>query len=356
MSAERKPARLLMVEAVRLIVVAIFTFAGHEIAKSIVTAEKPARLLLGAVLGATGGYVAGGVLGRTISRLMGLAERQIATIAGADLVAGSMGGIAGLVIGALLGWPLLFIPVRAVGAGTLAFVIVILGGLGFSTGVAKREDLLQLFGLSFRTRASDLKVLDTSAILDGRLLDCVRSGFIRGPLLVGQFVLDEVQAIADSADQVRRNRGKRGLEMLGALHREGLADLRVIDKMYVEFSEVDAKVVALARERGGALVTNDVALGRIAELQGLHVMSLNSLADAMRPAVMPGEQLRVSIQKPGREKSQGIGYLEDGSMVVVEGGSAMIGTDIDVVVTSVIQSSGGRMIFASSDRATRSDR
>lgn len=343
---ERRPRRIVLVELVRIIVVAVFTFGGHELAGAVVDAQEPSRLLLGAVLGATTGYVVGGVLGRTVATLIGIAERQIARVPGADLVAGALGAIAGLLIAALIGWPLLFIPVRAVGAASLAFLLIVMGGLGFNTGVAKREDLLQLFGLTFRTRASDLKVLDTSAILDARLLDCVRSGFIRGTLLVGQFVLDEVQAIADSADQVRRNRGKRGLEMLSALHREGLADLRIIEKTYPEFADVDAKVVALARERGGAVITNDVALGRIAEIQGIQVLSMTSLAEALRQAVLPGETLRVAVQKEGREKGQGVGYMEDGSMVVVDSASGRIGEEIDVVVTSVIQSAGGRMVFA----------
>lgn len=343
---ERRPRRIVLVELVRIIVVAVFTFGGHELAGAVVDTQEPSRLLLGAVLGATTGYVVGGVLGRTVATLIGIAERQIARVPGADLVAGALGAIAGLLIAALIGWPLLFIPVRAVGAASLAFLLIVMGGLGFNTGVAKREDLLQLFGLTFRTRASDLKVLDTSAILDARLLDCVRSGFIRGTLLVGQFVLDEVQAIADSADQVRRNRGKRGLEMLSALHREGLADLRIIEKTYPEFAEVDAKVVALARERGGAVITNDVALGRIAEIQGIQVLSMTSLAEALRQAVLPGETLRVAVQKEGREKGQGVGYMEDGSMVVVDSASGRIGEEIDVVVTSVIQSAGGRMVFA----------
>lgn len=344
----------MLVELVRVVVVAVFTFGGHEISKAIVTDQTPGRLLSGAVLGATTGYVVGGILGRTIATLIGLAERQIARVPGADLVAGAIGGILGMMIAALLGWPLLFIPVRAIGAASLAFLVIVMGGLGYNAGVSKREDLLQLFGLSFRTRASDLKVLDTSAILDPRLLECVRSGFIRGTLLVGQFVLDEVQAIADAADPVRRTRGKRGLEMLSALHREGLGEIRVVDKMYPEFSDVDAKVVALARERGGAVVTNDVALGRIAELQGLQVLSLNSLADALRPPVLPGETLSVQVQKEGREQGQGIAYLEDGSMVVVDGGKPLIGSDAEIVVTSVIQTSGGRMIFGKPHRTEAS--
>ncbi|MGH2829142.1 MAG: PIN/TRAM domain-containing protein [Actinomycetota bacterium] len=342
---ERRPRRIILVECVRIVVVAVFTFGGHEIAKAIVTEETSSRLLIGAVLGATTGYITGGVLGRSVATLIGLAERQIARIPGADLVAGALGAIAGLLIAALVGWPLLFIPVRPVGVGSLAFLVVVMGALGFNAGVAKREDLLQLFGLAFRTRASDLKVLDTSAILDARLLDCVRSGFIRGSMLIGQFVLEEVQSIADAADPLRRSRGKRGLEMLAALHRENLADVRVVERSYPQYSEVDAKVVALARERGAAIVTNDVALGRIAELQGIQVLSLNTLAEALRPPVLPGESLRVSIQKEGRERGQGIGYLEDGSMVVVDGGKDVIGTEADVVVSSVIQTSGGRMIF-----------
>ena len=341
----RKPRRTVLIELVRVVVVAVFTFGGHEIAGAIISDEKPGRLLLGAVLGATTGYVTGGILGRTVASLIGVAERQIARVPGADLVAGTLGGVLGMLVGALVGWPLMFIPLRPVGAGLLAFLIIVLGSVGYGAGIAKREDILQLFGLSFRTRAADLKVLDSSAIMDPRLLECVRSGFIRGSLLVGQFVLEEVQAIADSADTIRRNRGKRGLEMLSALHREGLADLRVVDRSYPEFAEVDAKVVALARERGGSIVTNDVALGRIAELQGIQVLSLNSLADALRPAVLPGEQIQVNVQKAGRERGQGVGYLEDGSMVVIDGGDAFVGTDAAIVVTSVIQSSGGRMIF-----------
>lgn len=341
----RRPRRIVLVELVRMVVVAVFTLGGHQIAQAVVEGETSSRLLLGAVLGATTGYVVGGILGRTVATLIGVAERQLARVSGADLVAGALGAICGLLMAALVGWPLLFIPVRSVGAASLAFLIIVMGSLGFSTGIAKREDLLQLFGLSFRTRASDLKVLDSSAIMDSRLLDCVRSGFLRGTLLAGQFVLDEVQAIADSADPVRRGRGKRGLEMLSALHREGLAELRVIEKMYPEYADVDAKVVALARERGGAVVTNDVALGRIAELQGIQVLSLNSLADALRAPVQPGERIRVQVQREGRERGQGVGYLEDGSMVVIEGGRAHVGSDVDVVVSSVIQSAGGRMIF-----------
>ena len=341
---------VVLVELVRLVVVAFFTAAGYRVAQGIVSSPDSGRVLLGAVVGSLCGYVAGGVLGRTVATLLGAAERRIATISGADLVAGGIGAVFGLLIAAGIGWPLLFVPQRDVAISILGFVTVIMGFLGFRAGVQKREDLLQLFGLSFRTRASDLRVLDTSAILDPRLLDCVRAGIIRGTLLVAPFVLEEVQAIADAADPVRRSRGRRGLEMLAAVRRERLADIRPVDRLYPEFGEVDAKVVALARDRGASIVTNDVALARVAELQGVEVISLNALADVLRVPLVPGEGFTVLVTKEGREANQGVGYLDDGSMVVIEGGRAHIGATLEVVVTSVVQTSGGRMVFAKQSR------
>jgi uncharacterized protein YacL len=346
MNEQHKTRGTVFVELVRLVVVALCTAVGYQIAQGIVDDPGSGRIVLGAVMGSLVGYVAGGVLGRAVARLVGAAEQRIASIPGADLVAGSMGAVAGLLIAGLIAWPLLFVPQRDIALAVLGFVVLVLAFLGFQAGITKREDILQLFGLSFRTRAPDLRVLDTSAILDPRLLDCVRSGFIRGTLLLAPFVLEEVQAIADAADQVRRNRGKRGLEMLAALRRENLIDIRSVEKMYPEFGEVDAKVVALARERGASIVTNDVALGRVAELQGIEVLSLNALAEVLRQPLMPGEEINVKITKEGREANQGVGYLDDGSMVVIEGGRALIGVAVDVVVTSVVQTSGGRMVFA----------
>jgi len=343
---ERHNARgVMLVELVRLVVVAFCTAAGYRVAQGIVTAADTQRVLLGAVVGSLFGYVAGGVLGRSVATLLGAAERRIAAVSGADIVAGALGAIVALGIAAGIGWPLLFVPQRDIAIAILGFVTIVMGFIGYRAGLAKREDLLQLFGLSFRTRASDLRVLDTSAILDPRLLDCVRSGIIRGTLLIATFVLEEVQAIADAADPVRRGRGRRGLDSLAAIRRERLVDMRPVDRTYPEFAEVDAKVVALARERGASIVTNDQALGRIAELQGIEVLSLNALADALRTPLAPGEEFRVDVTRPGREANQGVGYLDDGSMVVIEGGRTLVGASADVVVTSVVQTSGGRMVF-----------
>ncbi|MGH2727473.1 MAG: PIN/TRAM domain-containing protein, partial [Actinomycetota bacterium] len=337
---------IVLVELVRLVVVAFFTAAGYRVAQGIVSSSDSGRILLGAVVGSLCGYVTGGALGRAVATLLGAAEQRIAKMPGADLVAGGIGSVGGLLIAAGIGWPLLFVPQRDVALAVLGFVTIVMGFLGFRAGVQKREDLLQLFGLSFRTRASDLRVLDTSAILDPRLLDCVRSGIVRGTLLIAPFVLEEVQAIADAGDPVRRARGRRGLEMLAAMRRERLADIRPVERLYPEFGEVDAKVVALARDRGASIVTNDIALARIAELQGLEVLSLNALAEVLRVPITPGEGFSVLVTKEGREANQGVGYLDDGSMVVVDGGRAMIGTSAEVVATSVVQTSGGRMVFA----------
>jgi uncharacterized protein YacL len=343
---EERNRGIVLVELVRLVVVAFCTAAGYRVAQGIVSSSESGKVLLGAVVGSLFGYVAGGVLGRAVATLLGAAEQRIAKISGADLVAGGIGAVFGLIISAGIGWPLLFVPQRDVAIAILGFITIVMGFLGFRAGVQKREDLLQLFGLSFRTRASDLRVLDTSAILDPRLLDCVRAGIVRGTLLVAPFVLEEVQAIADVADPARRARGRRGLEALAVMRRERLADVRPVDRMYPEFGEVDAKVVALARDRGASIVTNDVALARIAELQGVEVLSLNALADVLRAPLLPGEGFTVLVTKQGRETNQGVGYLDDGSMVVVDGGRALIGESADVVVTSVVQTSGGRMVFA----------
>jgi uncharacterized protein YacL len=343
----RRAAGSPFVELVRLSVVVAFTALGDRAGRQVAHDPASTRIILGAILGAGVGYVLGGALGRAIERSIGGLERKMTEVSGADVVAGGIGTIAALVGASLVLWPVLFVPMRSVTLPSLGFCLLVIGFTGYRFGIAKREDLLQLFGLSWRTRATDLKVLDTSAILDVRLLDAVRSGFIRGPILVPGFVLEEVQSIADAGDPVRRSRGRRGLETLTALRHERIAELRVVtDRTFPEYAEVDAKVIALARERGGAIVTNDTALGRIAELQGIEVLSLNALAEAMRPPVLPGETLTVHVQKEGREPMQGVGYLDDGTMVVVEGGRPRMGQTIDVSVTSILQTSGGRMIFS----------
>lgn len=344
---DRDPHRgAVLVELVRLAIVALFVAVGYEVGRSIASEADSEAVLICSVLGGGVGYVSGGVLGRAIRSLAGQAERRMVDIEGADLVAGALGAIAGVLLGSLGGWPLLLLPSRAVGLPILGLTLVVLGFLGFRFGVLKREDLLQLVGLTYRTRASDLRVLDTSGVLDARLIDFVRAGVLRGTLLVPQFVLEEAQGIADAADPVRRKRARRGLEALAAIRREGLIDVRDVEREYPEYEAVDAKVVALARERGAAIVTDDAALAGVAEVQGIEVMLLRRIAAALRPPVLPGESITVEITRPGRESGQGVGYLDDGTMVVVDRADVLVGQSVKAIIDRTVQSSGGHMLFA----------
>ncbi|MFA5891702.1 MAG: TRAM domain-containing protein [Actinomycetota bacterium] len=340
------PRGVVLVELVRLAIVALFVAVGYQVGRALASEPDSATVLVCSVLGGGTGYVSGGILGRAIGRLAGQVERRMVDIEGADLVSGSLGAIAGVLLGSLGGWPLLLLPSRAVGLPVLGLLLVVLGFLGFRLGVLKREDLLQLVGLTYRTRASDLRVLDTSGVLDARLIDFVRAGVLRGTLLVPQFVLEEAQGIADSSDPVRRRRARRGLESLAAIRREGLLDVREVDREYPEYEAVDAKVVALARDRGAAIVTDDAALASVAEVQGIEVLLLRRIAAALHPPVLPGESVAVEITRPGRESGQGVGYLEDGTMVVVDHADGFVGHTIDVIIERTVQTSGGQMLFA----------
>jgi uncharacterized protein YacL len=189
-------------------------------------------------------------------------------------------------------------------------------------------------------------LVDTSAIIDGRIADIADSGFLFGILEIPRFVLDEVQRLADSSDSLRRTRGRRGLEILARMRKTGSTPVQVIDEDVPGTPEVDSKLVALAKKNGRAVLTNDLNLNRIADLQGVRVLNVNSLANAVKPALLPGEDLRVRVIQPGKDAGQGVGYLDDGTMVVVEGGAKAIDSDVDVTVTRVLQTVAGRMVFA----------
>jgi uncharacterized protein YacL len=247
----------------------------------------------------------------------------------------------------LSGWPVL---------GLLVWI-----GLyeGFRIGAKKSEELLAMAGLSTRplVRASryganvapDALLVDSSAAIDGRLQSVAAAGFVRGALLVPRFVLDELQGIADAAEPARRRRGRRGLEILDGLQGDPRVSLHVIDDEVPEFELVDAKLVALARRLDVGLMTTDYNLQRVAELQGVTCLNLNKLAESLRPVHVPGEVLRFTVSRTGREPGQGVGFLDDGTMVVVTGASSMVGKEIEVRVTSNVQTSVGRMLFASID-------
>jgi len=202
------------------------------------------------------------------------------------------------------------------------------------------DDIKASSGVESRT-----KILDTSIIIDGRIIDIAATGFLEPPFLVPNFVLREIQLISDSPDAIKRNRGRRGLDMLNQLQKRSDLEVKISYKDYTETREVDQKLIRLAKDTGGYLVTNDFNLNKVAKLQGIRVLNMNNLANALKPVVLPGEELELQVVKEGKDENQGIAYLEDGTMVVVEGGGKLIGKKVKINVTSVIQTNAGKMVF-----------
>jgi uncharacterized protein YacL len=282
------------------------------------------------------------------------ALRAVQQLSTAEFVTAIVGLFIGLLLGLLLGLPLGNLP-GPIGALAPLGISLFLGLAMVGLTVAKRHDLITAaVSLGVLLRASDEAstatapriLVDTSAIIDGRIADIAESGFLYGILEVPRFVLDEVQRLADSSDSLRRTRGRRGLEILGRMRKSGTTPVQVIDEDAPGVPEVDSKLVALARKDGRAILTNDLNLNRIADLQGVRVLNVNSLANAVKPALLPGEDLRIRVIQPGKDAGQGVGYLDDGTMVVVEGGAKSIDSELDVTVTRVLQTVAGRMVFA----------
>jgi uncharacterized protein YacL len=281
---------------------------------------------------------------------------RVEELSTAEFVTAVIGFLLGLLMGLLLGFPLSNFPEPW--GQILPLAVSLSLGLGMvGLTVAKRKDLVvaaEALGIFRRTdpdkdapaRAGEPHiVVDTSAIIDGRIAEIVESGFIYGTLVVPRFVLDELQHIADSSDTLRRNRGRRGLDILARMQKDPGTPVEIVEDNIPDENEVDAKLVALARSRSRVILTNDFNLNRVAELQGVRVMNINSLANAVKPAVLPGEELRVRVIQEGKEAGQGVGFLDDGTMIVIEGGARHIDKDLDVSVTRVLQTVAGRMIF-----------
>ena len=271
-----------------------------------------------------------------------------------QLVAAIIGLIVGLIVAALLAGPLSRLP--GILGTVLPFIAtLIFGYLGITVMTVRQQDIVGLFSGRLPFKEMDLRrdsagnppvLLDTSVIIDGRIADISRTGFISGTMLIPRFVLNELQHIADSSDMLRRNRGRRGLDMLNKLQKESVVPIRIHDIDVEEAQEVDDKLVMLAKELRCPIVTNDFNLNRVAELQGITVLNINELANAVKTILLPGESMKIRIIQEGKELGQGVGYLDDGTMVVVENGRRYISSTIEVVVTKVLQTAAGRMIFA----------
>jgi uncharacterized protein YacL len=264
-----------------------------------------------------------------------------------------LGGFLGLSIGLLFA-KLIYFPVKTIlGRVEGAYVSLALNALfgysGLFFGLRKGKDysLTDIVNL-FRGRAAaeSLKIIDTSVIIDGRIADVCEAGFAEGTFILPQFVLQELQNIADSSDALRKARGRRGLDVVDRIQKMGNVTVKIVNEDFPKIKEVDSKLVALARQLDAKIITNDINLCKIAQLQGVDALNLNELASALRPVVLPGENMNIFIVKEGKEHNQGVGYLDDGTMVVVDNARKIINRQVNVVVTSVLQTATGRMIFA----------
>ena len=317
------------IRVIFLLVIIVASFQLHPFGLS-----KPLAALLGAALGVFFVFFEMRLERASLKRLIGAA-------------AGSIFGILGaLMISHLLS-------LTALDKVTLSFLqvtlLLLMAYVGLVLG-ANKGDLLNLSALGGLFSAEvkprkNFKILDTSVIIDGRIADVCETGFIDGTLIVPQFVLRELQLVADSSDQLKRNRGRRGLDILQRMQKMGTIQVQIVEEDYPQMAEVDMKLIELAKQLEGKIVTNDFNLNKVAQVQGVAVLNVNELANALKPVVLPGEAMRVFILKEGKEYNQGVAYLDDGTMVVVDNAKKMISKTIDIAVTSVLQTTAGKMIF-----------
>ncbi len=284
------------------------------------------------------------------NRLLVWADSKLKAVPTQDIALVALTLIITLLIGLLVSYPVYRIPVVGVFISPVLTLLLVFIGVRF---VLNRKEeftfLSSLFNRNIRSGGREnevFKILDTSAIIDGRIVDICKTGFMEGVIVVAGFVLEELRHIADSPDLLKRNRGRRGLDVLNKIQKEMDIPVQIYEGDFEEIAEVDSKLVKLAKTINGKIITNDFNLNKVCELQGISVLNINELANAVKPVVLPGEEMIAQIIKDGKEAGQGVAYLDDGTMIVVEGGRRYIGETIEVLVTSVLQTAAGRMIFA----------
>ncbi len=338
----------------RLIGMVVGGILGWQLGVLLVSAEDQVRWVLVLVL-------AGAALGATIAPYFTTvpflwARKRVKLLPAVDLIAGIIGLVVGLIVAALLSLPLSRLP--GIFGQIFPFLgAIVFGYFGMAVMVMRKREIFEFFGLNRAANAvaSEARgnnayarsiLVDTSAIIDGRIADVSQTGFIEGTLIIPRFVLNELQHIADSSDAQRRNRGRRGLEMLNKLRKDSVVPIEISDIDSPDVNEVDGKLVKIAKANHYPVITNDYNLNRVAELQGVKVLNVNELAQAVRPVVLPGEELTVKITQEGKELGQGLAYLDDGTMIVIENGRRYMHQDVTINVTRVLQTVAGRMIFA----------
>jgi uncharacterized protein YacL len=340
----------MLIEALRLVVVLAAVVGANRLGSArpdlVPGVSRETAVFVVTGLGAALGYIVGGIVARRMDRIMKGAEDRLARRHASEVLAATVGGLIGLVATMLIAWPLIILVPFSVALPAVGFAGVVIVAFAVRFAVRKRLELFGVLGVT--TSPEGLTggcLLDASAAIDGRVLALYRAGLVPQPLCVPAFILWELQGIADSQDPLRRRRGQRGLDVLTSL-REAGAELRVLDEDPSATTEPDVKLVIIARRRGLPIVTSDSNLARAAELQGVGVLNLHALAELLRPPVLPGEVAHVRLVKEGREFAQGVGYLDDGTMVVVERANHLLGEEVSVEVTSVLQNDSGRMLFA----------
>jgi uncharacterized protein YacL len=349
--------RQVVVELIRLGIVLSMTAGGFGLGSMVDDAlglEDPETTrLVTSVLGALFGYLLGGWFGRAVVRGADSAAGRLEQVPAVQLVATGIGVALGAFVGLALLLPVLLLPFQAITVPITLLVLVTLAYAGGRLGAARGAELGRYVGVRGRlevrtpSRGTGVKVVDSSALIDGRVAEIARVGFLGGTLVVPRFVLAEVQRIADSDADHRRKLGRRGLATLQVLQDEGLVAVEIDDDEVAGVAEVDAKLAALCRDRHADLITGDARLARTAELSGIRVLNPHALADAVRSPVLPGDRLDLPLVREGKEPGQAVGYLQDGTMVVVEGAVEHVGTEVAVDVTSIVQSRTGRLLFAS---------
>ncbi len=313
--------------------------------------------IVGYQVGVLGPEVQAGSLGAAGGALLALGliglEVALRKVSTRGLSAAVFGLLFGLIIARIIVTTLDLFPLGTEANSSLkAAIVVIFSYFGMAVALRGRDEfniIIPYVKFSRQDQREEIVILDTSVVIDGRIADICQTKFIEGSFLVPRFILKELQQIADSQDPIKRNRGRRGLDVLAHLQKLPAVDVKISDEEFPETKEVDAKLVRLAKLLSAKILTNDYNLNKVAELQGVRVLNINELANALKPVVLPGELLEVRVVKEGKEYNQGVAYLDDGTMVVVEQGRSLIGQTMRVLVTSVLQTAAGRMIFAKSE-------
>lgn len=343
-------------EVVRLGVVLSATAAGYAVGDPVhdlgAFVDPQTTRLITSVLGALIGYLLGGMLGRVLVRGAQGATHRLQSVPALQLVAGSLGGTLGALLGLAIAAPLLLLPAQRYTVPILLLVLVILVYGGILLGASRAAELGRYVGIRGRlevrtpSRGAGVKVVDSSALIDGRIADVARTGYLEGTLVIPRFVVAEVERIAADDRQHRSQLGERGLRTVQVLQDEGLVVVEISDVELPGVAAVDDRLAALCRDRRAALITTDTGLARTAEGRGIRVLNPHALADAVRAPVLPGDRIDLLIVREGKERGQGVGYLDDGTMVIVERGASRVGAQVDVDVTSIVQTRTGRLLFA----------